>query len=202
MKESWQRYVGQICGGKITASDGAEHHGDAYDFGFVKADLDADARKLDAAFAGKVAFSCDSHGIDWTIGDLKVKASGTTGTLTADVTSAQGTASDVAFGDLDLSRADWTAKDGLVTLANVPVKLTAAGSATFTAPGGQGGYPAGTEMDPLTLTVALDKDAVLPGTSGGTGTGGSDGSGGTGGSADGGASTGGAGSVGGGSVGG
>uniref|UniRef100_UPI0004676C52 HtaA domain-containing protein n=1 Tax=Streptomyces exfoliatus TaxID=1905 RepID=UPI0004676C52 len=161
VKQSWQRYVGEMCGGSVTASDGAAKRGSAYDFGFVKADLDADARKVEAAFSGKLAFVCAAHGIDWTVTDLKVKATGTTGTLTADVSSAVGNRNDVPLVDLDLSKADWTVNKGLVTLADIPAKLTAAGSATFSAPGGQGGYPAGTAMDPVTVTLAADKDASL-----------------------------------------
>ncbi|MFF3760502.1 HtaA domain-containing protein [Streptomyces sp. NPDC002185] len=208
VKESWQRYVGQMCGGTVTASGGAEKNGSAYDFGFVKADLDADARKLDAAFSGKLAFVCSAHGIDWTISDLKVKASGTTGTLTADVTSAQGARNDVALASLDLSKSDWSADTKVVTLADVPATLTEAGSATFTAPGGQGGYPAGTELDALTVSFSLDAGATLPPATGGTGDSGGSGSGGSGSGGsgtsggDGSSSTGGGGTVGGGSVGG
>ncbi|WP_306329075.1 HtaA domain-containing protein, partial [Streptomyces venezuelae] len=148
VKQSWQKYVGQMCGGSVTASGGAVKKGSAYEFGFVKADLDADARKAEAAFSGKLAFVCAAHRINWTVSDVKVRANGPTGTLTADVTSARGTENDVAFADLDLAGADWTVDKGVVTLANVPVKLTAAGSATFAAPGGQGGYPAGTAHAP------------------------------------------------------
>ncbi|GGR41787.1 hypothetical protein GCM10010497_51440 [Streptomyces cinereoruber] len=205
VKESWQRYVGEICGGTVTASEGAKKNGAAYDFGFVKADLDAQARKAEAAFSGRLAFVCEAHGIRWTVSDLKVKAAGATGTLTADVTSATGTRQDVALVDLDLSKADWAAKDRVVTLADVPAKLTAAGSASFSAPGGQGGYPAGTAMDPVTVSFSLDKGATLPpatdGTSGsgtsGSGTSGTGGSSTTGGGTVGGGTAGGAGTVGG-----
>ncbi|MFB7606115.1 HtaA domain-containing protein [Streptomyces gardneri] len=197
VKQSWQRYVGEMCGGSVTASGGAVKRGSAYDFGFVKADLDADARKAEAAFSGRLAFVCAAHGIDWTVTDLKVEATGTTGTLTADVTSAVGKRDDVALVDLDLSKADWTVDKGLVTLADIPAKLTAAGSATFSAPGGQGGYLAGTAMDPVTVTLAADKGASLPSTSGGSSTTGGSGAAGGSGSAGGSSTTGGAGTVGG-----
>ncbi|MFH8710188.1 HtaA domain-containing protein [Streptomyces zaomyceticus] len=204
VKESWRRYVGQICGGTVTPSEGAKKNGAAYDFGFVKADLDADARKLDASFSGEVAFVCDAHGIDWTVSDLRVKASGTTGTLLADVTSAQGAAKDVALASLDLSKSDWSAKDRVVTLANVPATLTEAGSATFSAPGGRGGYPAGTALDALTVSLSYDDGATLPPTTGGTGTSGGSGSTGTSGGTGGSGTSGGDGSstTGGGTVGG
>ncbi|MGA5066085.1 HtaA domain-containing protein [Streptomyces exfoliatus] len=197
VKQSWQNYIRDLCGGTVTPSGGVTKNGSSYDFGYAKADLDADARKLDAAFTGKLAFVCAAHGIDWTIGDVKVKATGSTGTLTADVTTATGTRNDVAFADLDLSKADWTAREGVVTLADVPAKLTAAGSAAFTAPGGQGGYPAGTVMDPVTVTLSADEEAPLPTASGGpAATGGSGATGGTG-TAGGSSTTGGGGTVGG-----
>ncbi|MFF1510748.1 HtaA domain-containing protein [Streptomyces sp. NPDC058326] len=167
VKQSWQKYVGDICGGTVTPSGGAERNGSSYDFGFAKADLDADARKVEAAFSGRLAFVCAAHGIHWTIGDVKVKAAGATGTLTADVTTATGTRDDVALVGLDLSNADWTAERGVVTLTDVPARLTADGSATFVAPGGQGGYAPGTVMDPVTLTLAAGRDATLPPASGG-----------------------------------
>ncbi|MFJ8659257.1 HtaA domain-containing protein [Streptomyces sp. NPDC093795] len=203
VKQSWQRYVGDNCGGTVTPSGGAKKNGSSYDFAFVKADLDADARKVEAGFTGELAFVCAAHGIDWSIGDVKVRATGATGTLTADVTTATSARNDVAFADLDLSKADWTAHEGVVTLANVPAKLTEAGSATFASPGGQGGYDPGTLMDPVTVTLAAGEGASLPAaasgdssTTGGSGTTGSGTAGGS--STTGGAGTaGGAGTVGG-----
>ncbi|MFE2012543.1 HtaA domain-containing protein [Streptomyces sp. NPDC059491] len=162
VKQSWRTYVAETCGGTVTPSGGARRNGSSYDFGFAKADLDADARKAEAAFSGKLAFSCAAHGIDWTIGDLKVTVDGTTGTLTADVTTAGGTRDDVAFADLDLSKADWTAKKGVVTLAAIPARLTADGAAQFAGPDGASFYRPGTAVDPVTLVLSSDADTTLP----------------------------------------
>ncbi|MFJ3503087.1 MULTISPECIES: HtaA domain-containing protein [unclassified Streptomyces] len=148
---------------------------------------------------GGLGEQAELHGIQWTVSDLEVKATGATGALTADVTSATGTKKDVPLVDLDLSKADWAAKDGVVTLADVPAKLTEAGSARFSAPGGQGGYPAGTAMDPVTVSFSLDRNATLPPPTGGTsGSGGSGSAGGSAGGDDGGSATTGGGTVGGG----
>ncbi|MGW7445512.1 HtaA domain-containing protein [Kitasatospora sp. NPDC054795] len=45
---------------------------------------------------------------------------------------------------------------GVVTLANVPATLTAEGVPAFS------NYPAGTALDPVSATLAFDKDAELP----------------------------------------
>ncbi|MFC9594210.1 HtaA domain-containing protein [Streptomyces sp. NPDC056944] len=198
VKQSWRKYVAETCGGTVTPSAGAKANGTSYDFGFVKADLDADARKAEAAFSGRLAFTCAAHGIDWTIGDVKVTAKGSTGTLTADVTTAEGTKNDVAFAELDLTKADWSVKKGVVTLADVPARLTKDGAAQFAAPNGTSFYQQGTAVDPVTLTLAADAGTSLaPATGGGTG-----GSSTTSGGAFGGGAAGGAGTVGGGTVGG
>lgn len=187
------------CGGDITPAGGATRNGQVYDFGFGRAELDQAARTADAGFVGSVLFECAAHGINWTVSDVRVKATGTSGRLVVDVTTLKGTKNDVTFADLDLSGADYNAMDGVVTLKNVPAKLTKDGAAQFAGPNGEEFYPPGTVIDPVTVALTLDEDAELPTTSGGSSSGGS-----TGGSATGGAAGGGTagGSVGGGSVGG
>ncbi|MFC8491144.1 hypothetical protein ACFUJU_10135 [Streptomyces sp. NPDC057235] len=90
------------------------------------------------------------------------RATGTAGTLTADVASATGTERDVALVDPDLPKADRAARGGVVTPADVPAEPTEAGSAGFSAPGGRGGCPAGTARDPVTASFSLDRDATPP----------------------------------------
>ncbi|MFD7610151.1 HtaA domain-containing protein [Streptomyces sp. NPDC059828] len=168
VKKSWRGYVDDICGGTITANGGAAKNGALYDFRYGKARLDTTARSVDASFVGTVRFACAGHGIDWTISDVKVKATGKSGTLIADVTTAKGTANDVAFARLDLGKADFRAKSGVVTLKNLPAALTKAGAAQFAGPGGEVFYRPGTAIDPVTVALTLDKDATLPAASGGT----------------------------------
>ncbi|MFD8209047.1 HtaA domain-containing protein [Streptomyces sp. NPDC059695] len=197
VKQSWRTYVAETCGGTVTPSAGAKANGTSYDFGFVKADLDADARKAEAAFSGRLAFTCAAHGIDWTIGDVTVRAQGSTGTLTADVTTAKGTKNDVTFAELDLSGADWSVRKGAVTLANVPAKLTKDGAAQFAAPNGTSFYAQGTPIDPVTLILSAEAGVSLaPGGAGG-GTGAATAGGGSGAATAGGGTVGGAGTVGG-----
>ncbi|MFH8724570.1 HtaA domain-containing protein [Streptomyces termitum] len=175
----WRTYVGELCGGTVTPAAGAARTGSAYAFQVAGADLDADARTLTASFTGRVDFTCAAHGIDWRIGGVKISASGTTGTLTADVTTASGTTRGVVFAELDLAKADWTAKDGVVTLAALPAKLTAAGAAGFAAPGRDAVYKPGQALDPVTVSLAVEAGATLPETgavAGGSGSGGGTGS--------------------------
>nr|WP_017238962.1 HtaA domain-containing protein [Streptomyces sp. SS] len=92
---------------------------------------------------------------------MKVTAKGATGTLTADVTTARGTRNDVAFADLDLTKADWTTAKGVVTLANVPAKPTADGAARFAGPNGTSFYRPGAAVDPVTPTLSADAGAAV-----------------------------------------
>ncbi len=156
------------CGGTVTPAAGATAAGSAYAFPVDEAALDADARTLTASFTGRVDFVCAAHGIDWRISGLKLTADGTAGTLTADVTTASGTRKGVRFAALDLAKADWTAKDEVVTLAALPAKLTAEGAALFSTPGGASYYDAGLALDPVTVSLALGADATLPPTTPGT----------------------------------
>ncbi|GHB04231.1 HtaA domain-containing protein [Streptomyces termitum] len=190
----WRTYVGELCGGTVTPAAGAARTGSAYAFQVAGADLDAAARTLTASFTGRVDFTCAAHGIDWRIGGVKISASGTTGTLTADVTTASGTTRGVVFAELDLTKADWTAKDGVVTLAALPAKLTAAGAAGFAAPGRDAVYKPGQALDPVTVSLAVEAGATLPetgGAAGGSGSGGGTGSGTAGGTVGGGTAGGG-----------
>ncbi|MFG3303598.1 HtaA domain-containing protein [Streptomyces wuyuanensis] len=191
IKESWRRYVDDTCGGSVSAAGGAVKNGEVYDFAFGSARLDSAARTANAAFDGKVRFECAAHTIDWTIADVKVRASGAKGTLLADVTTSKGTRNDVEFADLDLSGADYAAKDGVVTFKNVAAKLTKDGAAQFAGPNGEPFYQPGTAVDPVTVALSPDPDAELPATSGGTSGGSTSGGDTSGGSVSGGSTTGG-----------
>lgn len=190
VKESWRSYVVSTCGGKATTTGGATKNGSVYDFAFGSGDWDAKARKADAVFKGTVRFECAAHTIDLAISDVKVKANGSSGTVVVDVTTAKGTKNDVTFADLDLAKADYSAKNGVVTLLNVPAKLTKDGAAQFAGPNGEAFYKAGAAIDPVTVALTVDKDASLPSTTTGGTSGGSA-------STAGGSTTGGGGTVGG-----
>ncbi|MFZ3497297.1 HtaA domain-containing protein [Streptomyces sp. 5.8] len=176
IKESFRKYV-QSAGGTVTPTDGAVANGDSFAFAGGKGTLDTKAQKLNATFAGNLRFQYAAHGIDMTFGNVRINAEGAKGTLVLDVKTAAGVKANVPFATLDLSKAEYKTKDGVLTLNAVRTALTAEGSATFANDTTGSMYPAGTRADDVNLTVSVDKDAVLPpagtggsGTTGGTGT--------------------------------
>ncbi|MEV7614553.1 HtaA domain-containing protein [Streptomyces sp. NPDC089799] len=178
MKESFRRYV-QNAGGTVTPAGGAVRNGELFDFALGKGDLDTKNKKLNASFDGSLNFRYAAHGIDMTFSGLRVRAAGGTGTLVLDVRTASGTKAAVPFATLDLSKADYRAVNGALALNGVPAVFTAQGAAVF-ANGTTGSmYREGQAIDPLTLSVTVDRNAPLPagsaGTSGSGGTSGSDG---------------------------
>uniref|UniRef100_A0AAU3H059 HtaA domain-containing protein n=1 Tax=Streptomyces sp. NBC_01401 TaxID=2903854 RepID=A0AAU3H059_9ACTN len=196
VKESFRSYVtGPIANGKVETTGGATASDAGYRFPDATGSFDADEQSLDAEFDGKVRFlghkEGDAYTLDLSLTGLEVKVENGSGTLVADVTSKDRetkkvtTYDDLALADLKLPSGELAAEDGVVTLSEVPATLTEDGTKAF---GGM--YTRGTELDALTLAVALDEDAELPGATGGSG-----GTGSTGGT---GTTTGGSGSVGGG----
>ncbi|MER6607718.1 HtaA domain-containing protein [Streptomyces sp. NPDC000927] len=207
VKKSFRTYVtGPIAHGKVETTGGAAASGDGYRFPDATGDFDAAKQTLTAGFDGKVRFlgheENGAYTLDLSLTGLEVQVSGGKGRLIADVstkdreTGKVSTYTGMAIADLKLPKGELAAENGVVTLSAVPATLTADGTKAF---GGM--YDKGELLDPLTVAVALDKDAELPGAAGGSGFGGSAGSTGSTGLAGGSASLGG-GSVGGGSVGG
>jgi hypothetical protein len=201
VKESFRSYVtGPIANGKVETTAGATTTGTGYRFPDATGSFDADEQTLDAEFDGQVRFlghkEGDAYTLDLSLTGLEIQVKDGAGTLVADVSSKDRetkkvtTHTDLAVADLKLPGGGLTAKNGVVTLSAVPATLTADGTEAF---GGM--YTKGTPLDALTVSVALDENAELPG-----GTSGSGGSGGTGSTADG--TSGGSGTVGGGTVGG
>ncbi|MEU5067381.1 HtaA domain-containing protein [Streptomyces virginiae] len=180
VKESFRRYV--LGAGSITPAGGAAKNGDLFDFAFGKGELDVKKQKLNASFEGNLRFQYAAHGIDMTFANPRVDATGKTGTLYVDVKNAAGSRTGVAFATLDLSKTDYKTKNGVLALNSVPAAFTADGAAAFANDTTGSRYKAGDPIDPLTFSVAVDKDATLPSTGGSTNGGATGGStGGTGG---------------------
>ncbi|MEV0171079.1 HtaA domain-containing protein [Streptomyces sp. NPDC050803] len=194
VKESFRTYVVDgVAKGEITASAGASQADGNGAFTFVDATgaYDTDADTLSAAFDGAVNFrghkEGDEYGLDLTLAGLEVTLDGGSGELTADVTSLGETSKDVVLADLDADTSELAAKNDVITVDDITATLTEAGAEAF-----GGFYTAGTELDPVDLSVALTEDADLPDGDGSTGgTGGTGGSGGTGGTGTTGSTTGG-----------
>lgn len=154
VRRTFREYVtGAIAKGKWTLEGGAQDGGALFRFPQGKGTYDAGAQTLDAAFAGSVRFT-GAH-LDLTLGKVTVKVKGGTGTLTADVTSGGRTQPGTPL--ITFTAKDFAPKNGLAALTEAPAVLTAQGSKAF-----NGMYKAGTEMDPVSLAVAVDQKAQLP----------------------------------------
>ncbi|NXY96879.1 HtaA domain-containing protein [Streptomyces sp. BR123] len=175
VKESFRTYVVK-GGGSVAPSGGAMAAGNTFSFAFGKGELDAAEQKLNASFAGSLRFRQPDHEIDMTFTNLRVNAEGRKGTLLLDIKTPEATKADIPFATLDLSKAEYRTTGGVLTLASVPAAFTAEGSAAIG--NWNAAYEAGKPTDPVTLSVTVDKDAVLPGSTpttgrtGGTTTGG------------------------------
>ncbi|MEU9378685.1 HtaA domain-containing protein [Streptomyces sp. NPDC048255] len=170
VKESFRTYV--LGAGSITPGGGAVKNGGLYDFALAKGELDAAKQKLNVSFEGSLRFQYAGHGIDMSFANPRVESAGKSGTLYVDVKNASGSKTAVPFATLDLSKTDYKAKGGLLALNAVPAAFTEQGAEAFANDTTGSLYKAGDALDPLTFSVAVDKDAALPagGTAGGTGT--------------------------------
>lgn len=89
------------------------------------------------------------------LGKVNVKVENGKGVLTADVTTGGETKSAVALVEFDAKGLKTEGK--LATLTEAPATLTEGGAQAFNSM-----YRPGTEMDPVSLAVALDGGATLP----------------------------------------
>ncbi|MFJ5634931.1 HtaA domain-containing protein [Streptomyces goshikiensis] len=154
VRRTFREYVtGSIGQGKWTLADGAQDGGALFRFGGGKGSYDGGKGTLDAAFAGSVHFT-GTH-LDLKLGALTAKVQDGKGVLTADVTTAGETRSAVPLVEFDAK--GLKTEGGLATLTEAPATLTEGGSQAFNSM-----YKAGTEMDPVSLAVALDAGARLP----------------------------------------
>lgn len=154
VRRTFREYVtGSVGQGKWTLAEGAQDGGALFRFPQGKGAYDDAKGTLDAAFAGTVQFT-GAH-LDLKLGKVSVKVENGKGVLTADVTTAGETKAAVALVEFDAK--GLKTEGGLATLTEAPATLTEGGSQAFNSM-----YKAGTEMDPVSLAVALDPTAQLP----------------------------------------
>ncbi|MFJ6212194.1 HtaA domain-containing protein [Streptomyces sp. NPDC092296] len=151
VRRTFREYVtGDIAKGRWELSEGAKDGGALFRFGAGKGRYDLKKGTLEVTLAGAVRFlgmeQDGTYGLDLTLTRVRAVVSGGKGTLYSDGTPL------VTFAAPALKP-----RKGLIELAEVPTKLTAEGAKLF-----GGLYTAGTAMDPLTLSVALDGAAKLP----------------------------------------
>ncbi|MFB7242643.1 Htaa domain protein [Streptomyces populi] len=155
VRRTFREYVtGPVADGKWTLTAGARDGGAFFRFPAGEGTYDGKKRVLRAAFGGALRFT-GRHGLDLRLSGVRVTVEDGAGTLYADVTSADLTGKKVPL--VTFAAKALELEDGLLRLTEAPGELTARGAEAF---GGM--YRAGTEMDPLTLSVALTDAARLP----------------------------------------
>ncbi|MFD0144295.1 MULTISPECIES: HtaA domain-containing protein [unclassified Streptomyces] len=154
VRRTFREYVtGSVAQGGWTLSGGAQDGGALFRFPAGKGTYDPRKETLDADFTGTVRFT-GTH-LDLSLGAVSVTVKGGRGTLSADVTSAGKTGKAVPL--ITFTARDFAPRNGLAVLTEAPATLTEGGARAF---GGM--YKAGTEMDPVSLAVAVDATARLP----------------------------------------
>ncbi|MEU8625683.1 HtaA domain-containing protein [Streptomyces sp. NPDC048669] len=155
VRRTFREYVtGSIGQGKWTLAGGAQDGGALFRFPKGQGTYDAKKQTLAAAFAGSVRFT-GANDLDLTLSRFAVRLKAGRGTLSADVRTEGDTRKAVPL--ITFTARDFVPKDGLAVLTEAPAKLTADGAKAFGSL-----YRAGTEMDPVSLAVAVDAKAKLP----------------------------------------
>ncbi|MFB6621709.1 HtaA domain-containing protein [Streptomyces sp. NPDC056374] len=161
IKSSFQSYVtGPIAQGSWGLTGGAATIGGSqFRFHSAQGAYDPATGAFEAAFSGGVHFTGHrkadgTNELDLTISRPRVRIQGGSGTLYADMASkAKGsgrvtTSSQVPLATLGLGGIDMRGGGSPVSLAGVPATLTPQGASAFA-----GYYPAGTALDPVSLSV-------------------------------------------------
>lgn len=158
LKQSFRNYVvSPIAGGQITLAEGAERNGDGtFAFTDGTGSYDLSTHSVATAFDGSVHFSGHSGQLDLKLSDLRLETQGRDGgVIIADVTVGEDTTEDVEFAELDMSEVRPGGEDGEMIFADIPATLTEDGAQAFVSPlSPEPMYPAGTELDPATLTIS------------------------------------------------
>ena len=169
LKESFRNYIrGPIAHGSWTLDDVTGEGPFAWE------NLTSGTEEL-VTFAGGVHFTGHDGLLDLTISQPQVRFADGGAELLLDVRS-KGLENPEEYVELDdavfatLTPGTPTVEDGLITYTAMPAVLTEEGASGFA-----GFYPAGTELDPVTVTIALD-GATLPPPAAGSGGGGGGGS--------------------------
>ncbi|MFC9791251.1 HtaA domain-containing protein [Streptomyces sp. NPDC127584] len=170
IKSSFQSYVtGPIAQGSWGLTGGAATIGGSqFRFHSAQGSYDPATGAFEAAFAGGVRFTGHrkadgTNELDLTISRPRIRVQGGSGTLYADMASrAKGSgrttvSSQVPLATLDVGGIDMRGGGSPVSLSGVPATLTARGAASFA-----GYYPAGTALDPVSLTVDVRTPKVRP----------------------------------------
>ncbi|WP_152192617.1 HtaA domain-containing protein [Georgenia satyanarayanai] len=171
VKESFRRYVqSPIAHGSVTPVAPATQLDDGR-LGFVADSGTVEGTTARIDLAGGVSFAGHDSGegpvLEVHLSDVRVVIDGDAGSLVADVTSRAFVDTTtlgelveypgVEVGAIDLSATPLTVTDGVASLVDAPVTLTADGVPAFA-----GFYEAGDALDPLSFSVELAPTTVAP----------------------------------------
>jgi len=152
-KEAWRSYVsGTIANGKWEVAGGATYETPLFSWqGSGTVDPTALTGLLE--FAGSVRFTGHDGLLDTTMIDPRIELDGDTAALIVDIDGVNRSGEtvmqqDVVLAELDLTAAETSIEDGVLTIAGIPAVLTADGGTAFS-------YPAGEVLDPITVVVEL-----------------------------------------------
>lgn len=161
VKASFRSYVtGPIAHGTVTPGGGATANADgSFRFQPATGTYDSATGAITSALGGSVRFTGHDGQLDLNISDIRVQrgAGAAAGQLVADVESRElGSADvqifpDVTFADLDFAGVAPSNSGQTSTWAGVPATLTESGADAFA-----GFYTAGTELDPVTLSLQVE----------------------------------------------
>ncbi|MFB4194301.1 HtaA domain-containing protein [Streptomyces carpaticus] len=155
VRRTFREYVtGDIAAGQWQLTEGAEDGGALFRFPAGEGTVDPEAGTVEATFAGTLHFT--GNDLDLAFSGVTVSVADGIGTLYADVTTADGTETAQPLVTFAAGDGALTPEDGLVLIEEAPATLTDEGAAAF------GLYQAGTEMDPVTVALAVTEDAELP----------------------------------------
>ncbi|MFB7947931.1 HtaA domain-containing protein [Kitasatospora phosalacinea] len=165
VRRTFRDYVtGSIARGSWQLADGAADGGAFFRWTPARGTWDQATRTLDAAFTGSVRFTGlregDTPGLDLTLADPRLTATGAAGHLTVDVSGRTPDGATRAPAPVEIATFDasaLTTGNDLLTATDLPLTLTPAGASAF-----GNLYPAGTEMDPLTVNLPLTPTATVP----------------------------------------
>ncbi|HWL60994.1 MAG TPA: HtaA domain-containing protein, partial [Microbacteriaceae bacterium] len=158
-KEAWRSYVsGTIAHGQWEVADGATYQ--TPNFGWQgTGSVNPSTLEGLLEFEGSIRFTGHDGVLDTKVIDPRIELDGDRATLLFDVEGENRageavTQADVHFADLDLAAVEPTLEDGVLTIADIPAVLTAAGGEALS-------YAAGEPLDPITIVVGLGADCAL-----------------------------------------
>ncbi|WP_171162080.1 HtaA domain-containing protein [Streptomyces sp. I05A-00742] len=154
IRRTFREYVtGSIARGSWKLADGAREGGALFRFPEGKGAYEGGGTALEASFGGTLRFT--GKDLDLALTGVEVAVKEGKGTLSAEVTRGPLKNKRLPLVTFDASKL--RQKDGLVSVAEAPARLTGPGAEAF-----GGLYQEGAEMDPVSLAVPVTAGAKLP----------------------------------------